>query len=155
MLDKGTGNKNWRERGVGDVRILKHRELGNIRVLMRQEKTMKVICNHQLDPRIELTPNVGNDRSWVWRAYDFSDGAELVETMFACRFKDSDAANEFKAEFQKYQEEMKKFYDVAADSEDAAAGETDEVADALAGLTTKDEEEVVVASKPKEEEESS
>ena len=155
MLDKGTGNKNWRERGVGDVRILKHRELGNIRVLMRQEKTMKVICNHQLDPRIELTPNVGNDRSWVWRAYDFSDGVELVETMFACRFKDTDAANEFKAEFQKYQEEMKKFFDVKAESvsEDAAAAETDDVAAALAGLTTKDDGEE--ASKSKEEEESS
>jgi Ran-binding protein 1 len=47
---------------------------------MRQEKTMKVIVNHFLDPRIVLVPNVGNDRSWVWVAFDFADG-ELVETV--------------------------------------------------------------------------
>ena len=48
---------------------------------MRQEKTMKVIANHIIDPRIELAPNAGaSDRSWVWVAYDFSDG-ELLETV--------------------------------------------------------------------------
>ena len=48
---------------------------------MRQEKTMKVICNHVLDPRIVLMPNAGaSDRSWVWTAFDFSDNT-LVETV--------------------------------------------------------------------------
>lgn len=41
---------------------------------------MKIIINHFLDPRIVLTPNVGNDKSWVWVAFDFSEG-ELVETV--------------------------------------------------------------------------
>jgi Ran-binding protein 1 len=80
MLDKGTGLKSWRERGVGDMRFLQHKENNRIRVLMRQEKTMKVIANHFLDPRIALTPNVGNDKSWVWVAFDFAD-EELVETV--------------------------------------------------------------------------
>lgn len=80
MLDKGTGNKTWRERGVGEMKFLKHKENGRIRVLMRQEKTMKVIANHFLDPRITLTPNAGNDKSWVWVAFDFAEG-ELVETV--------------------------------------------------------------------------
>jgi hypothetical protein len=80
MLDKGTGNKTWKERGVGDVKFLQHRETGRIRVLMRQEKTMKIIINHFLDPRIILSPNVSNDKSWVWVAFDFSD-LELVETV--------------------------------------------------------------------------
>jgi hypothetical protein len=49
---------------------------------MRQEKTMKIIINHFLDPRIDLRANSGaSDRSWVWNAFDFSDGAELVETV--------------------------------------------------------------------------
>lgn len=47
---------------------------------MRQEKTMKVIVNHFLDPRIVLTPNAGNDKSWVWVAFDFAEG-ELLETV--------------------------------------------------------------------------
>lgn len=80
MLDKGTGNKTWKERGVGDFKLLKHREHGRIRALMRQEKTMKIVVNHFVDPRIVLAPNVGNDKSWVWVAFDFSEG-ELIETV--------------------------------------------------------------------------
>ncbi|CAM9546469.1 unnamed protein product [Sphacelaria rigidula] len=66
-----------------------------IRVLMRQEKTMKVICNHVTDPRIVLKPNAGSDRSWVWNAFDFAEG-QLEETTFALRFGNSDSSNEFK-----------------------------------------------------------
>ena len=48
---------------------------------MRQEKTMKVIANHIVDPRISLTPNnTSLDTSWTWIAFDFSNG-ELVETV--------------------------------------------------------------------------
>ena len=63
LLNKGSGKKEWIERGVGEVKLLKHRENSMVRVLMRQEKTMKIICNHVVDPRIELEPNVGSDRS--------------------------------------------------------------------------------------------
>merc|ERR1719188_2862396 len=73
LLDQGTGKKTWRERGIGEVRILRHREHQRIRVLMRQEKTMKVISNHVIDPRIKLEPNAGSDRSWVWSAFDFTE----------------------------------------------------------------------------------
>ena len=74
LLNKGTGNKSWNERGVGDVKFLKHKEHQKIRVLMRQERTMKVIANHIVDPRIVLVPNAGSDRSWVWTAFDFAEG---------------------------------------------------------------------------------
>jgi Ran-binding protein 1 len=80
MLDKGSGNKTWKERGIGEIKLLKHKDHGRIRVLMRQEKTMKLIVNHFLDPRIVLTPNAGNEKSWVWVAFDFSEG-ELIETV--------------------------------------------------------------------------
>ena len=46
LLNKGSGKKEWIERGVGEVKLLKHRENSMVRVLMRQEKTMKIICNH-------------------------------------------------------------------------------------------------------------
>jgi Ran-binding protein 1 len=135
MLDRGTGIKSWIERGVGDVRMLQHRNSGHIRLLMRQEKTLKIIANHQIDPRIELTPNIGNDRSWVWQAYDFADGVELVETMFAIRFKDSDIAQAFQTEFVKNQEENRKVYE-GIDTEDTTAG--DALAEAFVGIATTD-----------------
>lgn len=139
MLDVGTGNKTWRERGIGEARILRHREHQRLRLLMRQEKTMKVIANHAMDPRIKLEPNVGSDRSWVWSAFDFADG-DLVETVFAMRFVDSDTAQEFKKKFTECQEEMEKL--LAGEDKPGEDGgkAADEAAEALAGLSTKEEE---------------
>jgi Ran-binding protein 1 len=139
LLDVGSGVKTWRERGIGEVRILRHREHQRLRLLMRQEKTMKVIANHALDPRIKLEPNVGSDRSWVWSAFDFAEG-DLVETVFALRFADSEIAQEFKKKFIECQGEMEKL--LAGEDKPGADGgaAADEVADALAGLSTKEEE---------------
>jgi Ran-binding protein 1 len=136
LLDVGTGNKTWKERGIGDIRLLRHKEMQKIRLLMRQEKTMKVIVNHFVDPRIAMEPNVGSDRSWVWSAFDFSDGESLKETIFAIRFADSDIANEFKAKFEECQKEMVSLLageDKLGSDGGAAA---DEAAEALAKLTT-------------------
>jgi Ran-binding protein 1 len=131
LLDKGSGNKTWMERGTGEVKMLKHKEFGKIRLLMRQEKTMKIIINHVIDPRIVLEPNNGSDKAWVWSAFDFSDG-ELVEQVFALKFGNSEKAGQFKTEFEASQKHMEK--ELAG--EDAAdAGAADEVADALAGLS--------------------
>jgi Ran-binding protein 1 len=38
-------NKEWKERGIGELRFLKHKSHGKIRVLMRQEKTLKIVAN--------------------------------------------------------------------------------------------------------------
>jgi len=138
LLDKGTGKKSWRERGVGDMRLLKHREHQRIRVLMRQEKTMKILANHVLDPRITLETNAGSDRSWVWSAYDFSEGVELVETVFAARFSNSESANEFKEKFLEAQVEMEKI--LAGEDDANGKEEAEEVAAALQGLSTKEKE---------------
>lgn len=138
LLDVGTGIKNWRERGIGEARILRHREHQRLRVLMRQEKTMKVIANHALDPRIKLEPNVGSDRSWVWSAFDFAEG-ELKETVFAMRFADSDVAQDFKKQFLECQKEMEGI--LAGEDKPGADGgaAADEAAAALAGLSTGEE----------------
>jgi Ran-binding protein 1 len=139
LLDKGTGNKTWKERGIGEVRLLRHKEHQRIRLLMRQEKTMKVIANHAVDPRIKLEPNVGNDRSWVWSAFDFAD-EELKETVFALRFSDSDLAKDFQKAFQTCQQEMSKVL-AGEDTPGADGGAAaEEAAEALAGLSTKDKQ---------------
>merc|ERR1719203_179686 len=135
LLDVGTGNKTWKERGVGEVRLLKHREHQRIRLLMRQEKTMKVIANHAVDPRIKLEPNAGSDQSWVWSAFDFANG-ELVETVFALRFADSEIAGSFKESFVTYQKEMEKL--LAGEDSPEGAAEAEEAAAALSELKTED-----------------
>lgn len=39
------GNQ-WKERGVGTVKLLKHKEAGKVRLVMRQSKTLKICANH-------------------------------------------------------------------------------------------------------------
>lgn len=36
----------WKERGTGDVKLLRHKEKNSVRVLMRRDKTLKICANH-------------------------------------------------------------------------------------------------------------
>eukprot|EP00543_Licmophora_paradoxa_P008314 CAMPEP_0202458130 /NCGR_PEP_ID=MMETSP1360-20130828/22191_1 /ASSEMBLY_ACC=CAM_ASM_000848 /TAXON_ID=515479 /ORGANISM="Licmophora paradoxa, Strain CCMP2313" /LENGTH=197 /DNA_ID=CAMNT_0049078533 /DNA_START=72 /DNA_END=665 /DNA_ORIENTATION=- len=138
LLNKGTGNKTWRERGIGEIRILRHREHQRLRILMRQEKTMKVIANHALDPRIHLESNAGSDRSWVWTAFDYADG-ELAETVFAVRFVNSEVAQQFKEKFEELQKEMES---LMAGEDKPADKAVDELTEEVRKFKTKDDVEV-------------
>lgn len=39
------GNQ-WKERGAGSVRFLKHKKTEKVRLVMRQSKTLKICANH-------------------------------------------------------------------------------------------------------------
>lgn len=93
--------KEWKERGTGDVRLLKHKENGKTRLVMRRDKTLKVCANHYIVPEMKLSSNVGSDRSWVWNATaDVSEGEPEAQTL-AIRFANSENANLFKEAFEK------------------------------------------------------
>jgi Ran-binding protein 1 len=101
-------SKEWKERGTGDVKLLKHKENGKTRLVMRRDKTLKVCANHYVVPAMKLSPNVGSDRSWVWNTTaDVSEGAPEAQTL-AIRFANSENANLFKEAFLKAQEDNEK-----------------------------------------------
>ncbi|KAM3423447.1 hypothetical protein BST61_g878 [Cercospora zeina] len=98
-------SREWKERGTGDVRLLKHKENGKTRLVMRRDKTLKVCANHYIVPDMKLSPNVGSDRSWVWNAAaDVSEGEPEACTL-AIRFGNPENANLFKEAFIKAQQE--------------------------------------------------
>ncbi|TID24614.1 hypothetical protein CANINC_003031 [Pichia inconspicua] len=100
--------KEWKERGTGDVKFLKHKETGKIRLLMRRDKTLKVCANHLISPEYTLKPNVGSDRSWVYSVTaDVSEGEPEAQTL-AIRFGNKENADKFKDEFESAQKENKK-----------------------------------------------
>ncbi|KAF8826494.1 hypothetical protein HHX47_DHR5000269 [Lentinula edodes] len=90
----------WKERGTGDVRLLAHKETKKVRLVMRRDKTLKVCANHSISADMRLQPNIGSDRSWVWKvAADYSETPPTSETL-AIRFANSENAHEFKKEFE-------------------------------------------------------
>ncbi|KAF8506026.1 RanBP1 domain-containing protein [Russula emetica] len=93
------GNE-WKERGTGDARLLQHKETQKIRLVMRREKTLKVCANHLISADMKLQPNIGSDRSWVWKvAADYSEEPPTSETL-AIRFANADLAAQFKKAFE-------------------------------------------------------
>jgi len=109
-----TESNEWKERGTGDVRLLQHKESKVIRLVMRRDKTLKVCANHLISHEMRLQPNVGSDRSWVWKvAADYSENPPTSETL-AIRFANSENAEQFKTAFQ-----------LAQDSNAALIGDTD------------------------------
>lgn len=56
-------SREWKERGTGDVRLLRHKENGKTRLVMRRDKTLKVCANHYGEYHmVHAVVNVGN----VW-----------------------------------------------------------------------------------------
>ncbi|XP_023573281.1 E3 SUMO-protein ligase RanBP2 isoform X3 [Octodon degus] len=98
--------KEWKERGVGNVKILRHKTSGKIRLLMRREQVLKICANHYISPDMKLTPNAGSDRSFVWHALDYADELPKPEQL-AIRFKTPDEAALFKCKFEEAQSLLK------------------------------------------------
>eukprot|EP00339_Tiarina_fusa_P020182 CAMPEP_0117036832 /NCGR_PEP_ID=MMETSP0472-20121206/26053_1 /TAXON_ID=693140 ORGANISM="Tiarina fusus, Strain LIS" /NCGR_SAMPLE_ID=MMETSP0472 /ASSEMBLY_ACC=CAM_ASM_000603 /LENGTH=200 /DNA_ID=CAMNT_0004746677 /DNA_START=24 /DNA_END=626 /DNA_ORIENTATION=- len=104
----------WKERGTGTIKLLKHKESGKIRVLMRRDKTLKICANHYVHPAMKLEENCSSDRSWLYKTpVDFSDGATGEEELLAVRFPNVENAQQFKESFLKAQEEMKSIMEAA------------------------------------------
>jgi len=95
-----SGSTEWKERGTGDVRLLAHKETKKVRLVMRRDKTLKVCANHFIAAEMRLQPNIGSDRSWVWKvAADYAEQPPTSETL-AIRFANSSNAALFKGEFE-------------------------------------------------------
>lgn len=100
-------SKEWKERGTGDVKFLKHKTTGKTRILMRRDKTLKICANHLIAKEYELKPNIGSDRSWVYSVTaDVSEGEPEAQTL-AIRFGNKENADKFKEYFDKAKEESK------------------------------------------------
>ena len=104
-FDKDT--KQWKERGVGDIKLLQDPKIGRARVVMRREQIHKLCANHLITADMELKPNAGSEKSWVWQTMaDYSEGGASAEQL-AVRFKTVDSAREFKEKFDSLKDEGK------------------------------------------------
>ncbi|XP_039570045.1 E3 SUMO-protein ligase RanBP2-like isoform X3 [Passer montanus] len=99
-------SKEWKERGIGNVKILKHKVSGKFRLLMRRDQVLKICANHYINTDMKLTPNAASDKSFVWHALDYADELPKPEQL-AIRFKTPEEAMLFKKKFEEAQNILK------------------------------------------------
>ena len=93
-----TNDKQWKERGVGEIKILLHLSSGKFRIVMRREQVLKVCANHTITSEMRLLAK--SDTSWCWTACDYSEDEMKVE-QFCVRFKTIEIAKKFYEIFEK------------------------------------------------------
>ena len=94
--------KEWKERGLGDIKLLKHRQNKKLRLVMRRDQILKLCLNHAVTSDLEVSAK--DDKTWMWSAADYSEG-EIEYSQFACRFKTPEVAGEFKAAIERAQKD--------------------------------------------------
>ena len=98
-----SANKEWKERGVGEIKLLYDPSSGKSRVVMRREQVHKLCANHFILPSMKLKANTTSNRSWLWHTHaDVSDGDPKAEQL-AIKFKQEETASEFKKIFEELQ----------------------------------------------------
>ena len=85
----------WKTRGKGNIKLMRHRVTQQVRLVLREDKTLKVRMNHKVNPLVELKAN--GDKAWVWATTDYSEGPEGAEQTFTVKFSTAEFAKEFKA----------------------------------------------------------
>jgi Ran-binding protein 1 len=95
ILRYDPANKEWKERGLGAVRILLNKETNVRRVICRRDKTFKVCVNFAVVPTVIIAPHASSDKAYIVTCNDFSDN-ELKVSTFAFRFGSPEKAESFR-----------------------------------------------------------
>lgn len=120
----------WKERGVGEIKITKHKTKGTFRIIMRRDKTLKLCANHAITGGMEIKPHMGSEKAFIWSTpSDYADGEPSAD-MLCVRFGKPESATEFK----------EKFEDCVRCAKNDKNGD-DKLADELSSLKVKDEKE--------------
>lgn len=97
-------DKQWKERGLGEMKLLKHKITGKVRVLMRREQVHKICANHIITAEMEIKQMMNETKAYFWVANDFADETVVLEK-FCIRFKTADIALDFYTAFEKARQE--------------------------------------------------
>jgi len=90
----------WKERGIGEMKIMKHKTSKTCRVVMRRDKTFKLCANHAISGNMEITQHMGNEKALVWSTpSDYADDEPKQETL-CVRFGKPESAADFKNIFE-------------------------------------------------------
>jgi Ran-binding protein 1 len=123
-------SEEWKERGTGDIKFLRNKESKMIRMILRQDKTLKAVANFIItdkDPLCDLKVHQESDKMFFFLSYDFSEDQPQVERYVvklgnaenAAKFKENFlAAREFNKLIKEGKSSEAKFADVIIEKEE-------------------------------------
>jgi len=127
----------WKERGVGVMKIMKHKKTETCRIVMRRDKTLKLCANHAILSNMEIKPHMGSEKALVWSTpSDYADDEPSSE-MLCVRFGKPESATLFKEKFEECAGTTK--------------SSSDKLADELSSLKVKEEKDTENDETPKTE----
>ena len=137
----------WKERGLGPIKLLEHKDTKKVRVLMRRDKTLKICANFYVQQESKVAEHAASEKACVFTTVDCSDGDERPELYNMCiKFGSSEKREAFTEAFEKAQKQMAslpKDEDESAAEEEKAevAAEADALADSLNATKVEDKKE--------------
>uniref|UniRef100_A0A1Q3F444 Putative nuclear pore complex component n=1 Tax=Culex tarsalis TaxID=7177 RepID=A0A1Q3F444_CULTA len=108
--------KEWKERGVGELKILHHPGRSSYRLLLRREQIFKLVLNHAISSDLQITPMNNSGKAFVWGAMNHAEEGPQLEKL-AARFKNEDLAASFKAVLEQCQEKLRQKPDLEPDQD--------------------------------------
>lgn len=91
-------DKEWKERGLGNIKILKNNNNNKCRIVMRREQIHKLCANHAITSEMEMK-TTQNETTLIWGANDYTE-EEMKLEKFLVRFKFVEQAKKFKEIFE-------------------------------------------------------
>ncbi|CAG2161801.1 unnamed protein product [Oppiella nova] len=116
--------KEWKERGIGDFKILKHKSKNRYRMILRRDQILKIACNHYITPAVTLNPMNTSETAICWYAIDYSDGSPAKQ-QFALKLKNKDLLKEFIKLFEDCKSNLENSEYDNSDNEDRSRADED------------------------------
>ena len=96
-------DKEWKERGRGDIKLLRDNKTKKIRFILRQDQILKVVANFlvsEQEPLCILKPYQGSDKIYTFSAMDFSEEEQGHLEIFNIKLGNADKGKAFKDAFE-------------------------------------------------------
>ena len=94
----------WKERGLGEFKVLRHKQTKKIRFLMRREQVHKICLNHMVDKGLKIGLRTGRDTIYQWGATDFSESTAGDPSNFNIKFKTKELGRQLMAVLKEHVE---------------------------------------------------
>lgn len=110
-------NKEWKERGVGEFKVLHHPGNNSYRLLLRREQIHKLVLNMGLSSDFQMNPMKQSDKAYCWVGPNYADESNGAVESLSVRFKNGQLAQKFNETVQHCVEQLRSRQDLTPEED--------------------------------------